>query len=1132
MSGGARVSSSLSFDSLERIDRVCSQFEDDWRVSSGVRIENYLDRLAPPDRPPLFLELLRLDVELLRRRGETPDERAYGERFPDYRHLVEAVFQGEHPDAARELEDVSRRTADGMHAAGYEILETVGRGGMAVVYKARHVELDRLVALKVILAGAHSSRRHRERFRAEARVVARFQHPNIIHIHEVGEADGVSFLALEFAEGGNLQNKLAGTPQDPRSAAELVETLARAAQYAHERGIVHRDLKPANVLLTPVPKIADFGLAKQLTADVVTHSGEILGTASYMAPEQAAGNVHDITPATDVYALGAVLYEMLSGRPPFKGSTVLSTIEQVATQEPIAPSHLQRHIPRDLETVCLKCLEKDARKRYGTAAELADDLRRFLDGQPVVARPAGAVERAWKLAKRRPVEAALTSTVLLVALLGLGGIVWQWSDAVAARAVGERERDSARRQLYRANVAAAASAIEFQDTVAARLNLESAPEEYRNWEWRHLYHQLDHATQRLAGHTGTVVGATFSPDGSRILSFSEDHTLRLWDVASGNLIAVLQDHTSPVSAAVFTPDGARVASAAGSELRLWNGATGALITAAGAARTGSVALAISPDGTCLLGKVRAEAPISFWTAGGGQPITGTENPAGARVAVFSPDGKRFATGGARYLRIWSSADRSIIREHRLPAEAINVIAFSPDGSRLVSGSDYPSNKVRVWNVADGALLGEIAGHENVIESVAFSPDGLRIASASLDQTVRLWDATTFAPIAVLRGHTQAVLHVQFNPRGTRLATASADGSVRLWDAATGESVAVLLGHTRSVGAVVFSPDGTRLLSSSSDKTIAIWDAAAAERKSVLPGHTSFVYDVAFSRDGSRLASAAWDGTVRIWNARTGRPTAVLKDNDDGTLAVAFSPADGNLLATGNRNGTLKVWDLRRERTVLSVQLPGDTVNAVDIDKDGKRLIAALGHSLQTKDSPRLWLLDLDSGERMLEFRGHTLDVEAVQFSPDGRRIVSGGLDGTIRMWDSGTGEAVGVLQGHESIVRAVAFNPSGSLVASASDDRTIRLWDASTFREISVLPQASIAYALAFLPDGSRLAAGYADSTIGLWDPETLDFVGRLRGHESYVHGLDFSPDGTRLASASGDFTVRIWEASRLQGRR
>ena len=394
--------------------------------------------------PESALELIYGEFLLREEMGESPQVEEFHWRFPRFAARLQKQLDlhgalmsldatGESPtDDPAARGGVQTATTPGavrLIVPGFQILGELGRGGMGAVYKAWQVRLKRVVALKVIRADAYADAGAAARFLAEAEAAARLQHPNIVPVFEVGEHEGIGYLVLEYEAGGGLDRRLAGMLQDPEDSARLIETLARAIHHAHQNGIVHRDLKPANVLLTEdgIPKISDFGLAKLLERDDrLTQVGDILGTPSYMAPEQIRGMSGSITPATDVYALGAILYEMLTGRPPFKGTTPLSTMEQVASTEPLSPGKLQRHTPRDLEIICLKCLEKEPRRRYVTAIELADDLRRFLDRQPILARRTPAWERAWKWARRHPGAAgAIVSISLAIMLLLVGALVLQ-----------------------------------------------------------------------------------------------------------------------------------------------------------------------------------------------------------------------------------------------------------------------------------------------------------------------------------------------------------------------------------------------------------------------------------------------------------------------------------------------------------------------------------------------------------------------------------------------------------------------------------------------------------------------------------------------------------------------------------
>jgi hypothetical protein len=428
--------------------------------------------------------------------------------------------------------------------SGYEILRELGRGGMGVVYEARHLRLNRVVALKMILAGAHAGADQLERFRTEAEAIARLQHANIVQVFEVGEHDGRPYLALEFCTGGSLEQKLNGTPLPPQEAAGLVETMARAMHTAHQKGVIHRDLKPANVLLAEhgSPKITDFGLAKKFGEPGQTASGAVMGTPSYMAPEQAGykpdAQVKEIGPACDVYALGAILYECLTGRPPFKAATALDTLIQVVSDEPVPPAQLQPKTPRDLETICLRCLHKEARRRYMTAQELADDLRRFLEGEPIRARPVGRAERAAKWAKRKPAVAALVLVSGLTALTLTGGGWWSNARLRAARGRAEDNLRLARRHLYAAEITLAQKAWETGDTARLVGLLDAhrpgpGVEDLRGFEWYYLWRLCHRNRATLDAHDGTVVSLTFTPDGRTLMSANAGGSVRFWDAATG-----------------------------------------------------------------------------------------------------------------------------------------------------------------------------------------------------------------------------------------------------------------------------------------------------------------------------------------------------------------------------------------------------------------------------------------------------------------------------------------------------------------------------------------------------------------------------------------------------------------------
>jgi WD40 repeat protein/tRNA A-37 threonylcarbamoyl transferase component Bud32 len=1029
---------------------------------------------------------------------------------------------------------------------GYRVLSVIGGGGMGVVYKARHGELRRTVALKTIRAAALDDPVFLARFHAEAEAVARLQHPNIIQVFEIGVAEaqpgepyGSPFIALEFVDGGSLDQR-ARSPQPPRDAARLVEKLARAAHAAHRLGVIHRDLKPANVLLTRdgEPKIADFGLAKQLGAECdaegrfVTQAGAVLGTPEYMAPEQAAGAAP--TPAVDVYALGVILYELLTARVPFRASTPGETMDLVLRQEPVSPRRMRPHLPRDLETICLKCLEKAPERRYPSAEALADDLQRFVDGRTIRARPVGPAEWAARWARRNPLPAALTAAVVLVGLAGLAGVLWKWREAVAEAAAAEAASADARGharaerwERYRSDIIAAGSALQVDDAGGARRALDDAPEEHRNWEWRHFHSRLDMAQHVLALFEGKAVGAPISADGRRV-ALASRQAVRVWDVLERRELLSLHSPAG-FEHLRLSPDGRTLAYRKSETAIVLHDVDSGRVRAILDHERRVDGIDFLGDGARLT-TGSEDQPLHVWDARTGERVgLIPRQDAQSHGLSFSPDARRILT--------WDYKDWTIqvkdVETGRLASTltgrgfTLERIDCNERGDRILTAESYPSNVLRLWDADAGRLLGEMHGHTNSVTHSAFSPDGKRVATGSRDQMVGLWDAADGRLIAMLRGHRGKVKTVAFSPDGRRLISASEDHTIRVWDAATGEALAVLHGHTDRLFKAVYTADGATIVSAAEDGTVRTWDARAAENDGVLRGHTAFVYGVAFHPDGEQAASASWDGTVRIWDTTTGRQTALLRHGEQEVVSsVAFHP-DGKLLATRSRDA-VRLWDLASGREVhrWDVSNDGWKDTRLAFSRRGDRLAAGcVGNVI------RVW--DVESRKETAVLEGHKDGVHDVTFSPDGRWLASAADvgDPVVRIWDAARGKQVQALEGHTADVYAVAFNHDGSLLATGAADGTVRLWDASTWRQVAVLEHGVNVYGVAFSPDGARLACACGDGSIRFWDVATRQEVAALRGHGDYVHQAAFSPDGMRLISCSGDRTVRIWDTLSAQER-
>jgi eukaryotic-like serine/threonine-protein kinase len=843
---------------------------------------------------------------------------------------------------------------------GYEILGELGRGGMGVVYKAREVVLNRPCALKMILGGAHVSPEAAARFLAEAQAIAQLQHPHIVQIRHIGEADGLPFFELEYLDGGSLDKSLDGTPWPARRAAELIEPLVRGVAEAHRLGIVHRDLKPGNVLLAAdgTPKLTDFGLAKSLATDSgLTATDSIMGSPSYMAPEQAEGKTKQVGPHADVYALGAILYELLTGRPPFRGASVLETLEQVKTTEPVPPSQLVPRLPRDIETIALKCLQKEPEKRYDSATAVAEDLRRFLVGEAIVARPVPPWERAWRWCRRHPAPAALTATIVLVFALGLAGILWQWDEAVKARDLASKR--------------AVAEAEARRDEAKARQETETTLVDMYMTAGISAGDQGEHA-HAVLWFANAARRAKADPDRR----LANAVRARTWGRrALKPLRAVVVDGSLP-RGFVFHPNGRYL-----------------ITTEVVDGRDGMT--------SNTLWDLESERSLSF-------PGGLTAAPA----AAWSPDGLALAVGlNDGDVVVARFPDGEEATRIRFPGR-IRLLAYSADGHYLAIAG---GNSARVWDVRSHTFATLELGHPATVTTLAFHPDGRFLATGCRDEQARLFAVPGHAagPLWPPVAHLQAAIRPAFYPvysspplfvddgrglityggkRGLTLRAAETGAEVRMIDSPglAGRAPEQDGQYPVRFAATEVSPDGRYLAALGyQSPRVRLFEVATGRPVGPVLEHKDTVFSVAFSPDGRMLLTGSTDNTARLWTVPGGEPLARPLDLHRPVKAVAFAP-HGRSLATQDGN-LVRLW-----------ALPEEGVPMVRVPVDGKFSFAALSPdgalaiptgltftpalALQSTRTSRV-----ATGEPVgpaLRPGGRIVDAA---FSPDGRSVATLGL---------------------------------------------------------------------------------------------------------------------------------------------
>jgi WD40 repeat protein len=1033
---------------------------------------------------------------------------------------------------------------------------------MGVVYKARQASLDRTVALKMILAGQLASPADVQRFRMEAEAAAHLDHPNILPVFEVGAHEGQHYFTMRLIEGSSLAQQLPRFLKDPRSAARLLVVIARAVHHAHQRGILHRDLKPSNVLLDAQgqPHVTDFGLAKRVEGDrALTQSGAIVGTPSYMPPEQAAAR-KGLTTAADVYSLGAILYELLTGQPPFRAPSPLDTLLQVLEKEPDRPSALQPAVDRDLETICLKSLQKEPQQRYGSAALLADDLERWLAGEPIQARPIGRLEKTRRWIRRNPIPAAAATAILLTVATAFVMVVQSRDEAlhlaadksklaedneqlaraeadqkVLAQRAGElakekateaerqsrrylAEWDRARRTLFTSQLLRAASLWEKNAAqgLAVLEDTEACPADLRDFSWGFYYHLCNRVRLRLNLGFGTYSCVAISPDGRTLASGHLDKQVRIWDADTGDLRRVLAGHSARVHTLAFSADGKIIASASGE----WD------------------ASKRQP--------IRGEAKL--WEIATGKGLASFAEDSLAFLALaIAPDAKTVASAHGKVGKLWDVSSQKELHTLRGSSGGISKVIFSPDGNSLacVSGQD-----INIWDITSRRMRLTLSGHARPVSSVAFSPDGKAIASAGgEDSAVKLWDAETGKETRTFEGSPGPTYVLAFSADGKKLICGRREFTqdwggrdnniVMLWDVTTGKVHDVLQGHSGHgssyINAVGFGPGGETAVSAN-DREVIVWNiitrperasfSASSGSVSTLLGRS--VYTLAFTGN-AKVVACGGAAEVSLWDVSAGRKICAITG---AGRPVAFS-ASGRFMAAAvpkgrgtslARSDQIKVWDVQEGKELGTFPAPVGGVGCLAISGDGKTLIASGGvHDSKTKQwlSCDINVWETDARKERPSLPGHSEQAAALAVTADGKFLASSG-GGSLKIWDLQSLKELHTLTSRAS---AVAFSPDSQILVSGGFGARITFWDVRTWSQVRALAEHSAdVNTLAFTGDGRTLASGGMDKAVRLWDVTTGQERATLKGHAKEVVHVVFSPNGQTLASSSADGTVKIWQ--------
>jgi len=1151
-----------------------------WASGQSVSVEQLLNEFPElSSQEDAILELAYSEFCLREQAGESPEADEYYARFASLNQPLRRMFEVHAALDSAALDSVPETlsnqditgavvqpsfgpdadlSASSFHASNdpralsisgrvlgdFELLEELGRGGMGTVYLARQISIDRLVAVKTIIAGPLAGPREVSRFLREVEAAARLDHPGIVPIYEFGQEQGYYFFSMPRVNGPNLSSRLAAGRLSIRESAELICKLASALQYAHDHGIVHRDLTPANVLIDSdqQPRITDFGLARKMeTTEELTVTGDLLGTPAYMSPEQAAGHANQVRETTDIFALGSILYLLITGRSAFQDSTPLKTLSRVIHSDPQPPRQLNTQIPRDLATICLRCLEKKTADRYQSADAVERDLRAFLAGESIAARPVTRLQRARRWCQRRPVVASLSVALVSVILTSLAGasyaafhylrlnrqhvnLRFQTQDQNDRYANEQkqtrRQRDAAqnevarakrnttqtRRQLYETRFELALSAWQDGNLAQARKVLtvqrpHSNQVDYRNFEWFWLQ-RLCQATRFSETLKGATLAWDFHPDGHLLATIVDGQTeATIWQPENQSKLRTLR-HARPVRIVRFSPDGRQIAtSTADGEIVLWDSETGNRIW---------------------------QANRYWW------PWTNLTTS----TLRFTADGKRlvWANTGRSHARIWDTATGQL--QHEFPflkTGRTHHICGDASGEFLaVAAAD---GLIAVWNVSTGKQVVQWKPQGGLCHHIALNHDGSLLAAAQANQTLSVFDAQTGSTRWSLRSQHGTVEQLSFRPHDVILAARNSDDTVTLWNARNGNAITTLKTGEQPLTQVGFTPGGGQLATASGSgptrAQVSLWRVLGMRAAHIVRRSTTRPAWLATSPQDAWLAVARHSNqksnpcSVSIWNL----DQAADAEHSDTPRQVIPLPAvpvsglfsrDGRRLVLAYRDGRICERDLEsgqavRETALADSAVAGPRQSTLALRPDGGTAVAS--HS-----NGRVTITDTFTEKQVVQFAAHDGPLTQIALSPDGSRLLTV-VSSMIKLWDLPSAKPLWFRAETDSSIVCHGFSADGNRIVLADSEGGLSVVDAVAGKALRTFSAGSSRpRQLCLNADGSRIVTSDGDQIVRIWDADTGRAVCRLPKLSGVVTRVAFTGDGHWLVIASDDGTLHFYD--------